>query len=45
MEPSPGKYLEKWMTAAGFEDIKATDRYLPLGTWPVDKHLVRGLKL
>lgn len=40
IEPCPGKYLEKWMNEAGFEGVTATDRYLPLGTWPVDKHLV-----
>jgi hypothetical protein len=40
IEPCPGKYLEKWMKAAGFEGVTATKRFLPLGTWPADKHLV-----
>lgn len=41
MEPCPGRYLEKWLKDAGFEGVTAEKRYLPIGTWPADKHLVR----
>lgn len=40
-EPCPGAFLEDWVKKAGFQDVVATKRYLPLGTWPADKHLVR----
>ena len=39
-EPSPGKYLEKWATDAGFEDIHIKSYVMPFGTWPADKKLV-----
>lgn len=35
----PGKSLEGWMKAAGFQNVHAQKIYLPLGTWPKDRSL------
>jgi hypothetical protein len=40
MEPSPGPQLERWMRDAGYVDVAAARRFLPIGTWPADPHLV-----
>ena len=41
LDPSPGKSLEKWVRAAGFEDVHAKMFIVPVGTWPADEKLVR----
>ena len=38
-EPSPGKYLEKWVKEAGFEDVHVRTMPIPIGAWPKDKKL------
>ena len=40
-EANPGRYLEKWVHEAGFEDIHVLKVPLPCGTWPKETHLVR----
>ena len=40
MEPSPGRYQEKWAKEAGFEEVKTSAMIIPFGTWPADKKLV-----
>lgn len=40
-DPSPGRNLRKWMTDAGFQNIKESRFKLPIGPWAKDKHLVR----
>ena len=42
-EANPGRYLEKWVREAGFEDVHVLKMPLPCGTWPKEKHLVRLL--
>jgi len=39
INPGPGPSFEGWLKDAGFEDVTADRRPLPLGTWPADKHL------
>lgn len=35
----PGKYLERWVRDAGFENVQVVKSPLPLGIWPRDKRL------
>ena len=37
----PGPKLEQYLKDAGFEDVYAEKFIVPVGTWAVDKHLVR----
>ena len=39
-ETRPAKHLEKWVTDAGFTDLKVKRCPLPMGTWAKDRHLV-----
>jgi hypothetical protein len=37
----PGTKLEAWMNEAGFINIQAVKKILPIGAWPKDPKLVR----
>ena len=36
----PGPFLERWVRAAGFQNVTAQKFPIPLGTWPKDQHYV-----
>jgi hypothetical protein len=38
-DPCPGPKLEKWVSDAGFEEIKVWKYPSPFGTWPADKRM------
>lgn len=43
MEPCPGPLLKGWLKDAGFVDVVAERHILPVGTWPLDPHLVNRI--
>jgi hypothetical protein len=44
-EPNPGPLLAGLLRDAGFVSVKEEVLRLPIGTWPIDKKLVRKLLL
>lgn len=40
-EACPGRYLEEWVTKAGFENITHQRYRVPVGPWAKDQKMVR----